>query len=258
MSAEPQGSRPSSGIPTLPASGQTSVFDIEPPVEPQLPSAGMAPPAPAPPVRRSGNLVVDGGAAAAKVAKKARRRRRRRDKVLGRAAIVVLLAGVAAAGYAGYESFRSEQDDERFTIDAETGNSVLIDADGARDVVGDTDDSTAPTTAAPRRLAQPLEIAALLPPDVDLIGRSLDPASGFTRYLVDADLAINAQRQGAGDWLASLRALPQSTAVGDASLVPALASGQLLIAYTSTNGVHVSRLVVVAPDYDIVIDAVAG
>jgi hypothetical protein len=179
--------------------------------------------------------------AGAKVARKAMRRRRRLDRVIGRVAIVVLLAALAGAAYAGYVGFKDQDADS--TSDSAAG---AADQTNGFAIVGE-----------PAQLTAPLAISAVMPPEITLMARAIDPAEGFVRYIVDADLAVNSQRQQAGDWLREMRGLPQTSAVSRQSIVPDLVSGQMFVAYTTSDGVHVDRLVVLNPDENIVVDAVA-
>jgi hypothetical protein len=213
------------------------------------------------------------------------KRKQRRNKMLGWVMAVVVLGGLAAAGYVLYTMFQDEQD-AREAAQAADSSPPLVNgqqpgaltplgeqtqvigaledlnsnatpsagalvgaADAAQNAVDQLNGSTGTAPASPTTA-----LSDVLPPGIVAVATELQPLDGFTRYLVIVDDAARAQPLATPGWLDRLKALPQAApdSAGFSEL-PAVDSGEIAIAVQSS-GDQVTRLVVLSTDPEIRVD----
>lgn len=317
--SEPSGDPVPDDVPYLPPSLPT----LPPVVPPQpvtqvapdsadlpfLPNAPVAasPPSPAPPafdakaMVASQKHVVDNpvyGAipkstpeslAAAKALRDTARRKRTRNKVIGRSVALVILGGIGAGGWFGYQAYQDDQD--RLAADkaaraaaGETSSGVapgaltplgnqenVIDAldainsggatasaGGLLDIVDQAEAAVNDINGTPNSdvagSPSALTIGDLLPEPVVRLGTRLDDIDGYERYVIDARRFATDNPTDYARFLAVVQAQPQSDpAAAVAGVVPQLQTGEIGFAVLH-DGDRVVRAVIVSTDPAIHLD----
>lgn len=318
-SPEPTGSDAPLGEPYLPAAPpppQLPTLPAPEPVAPQpssgqpvLPTAAPIAPVPSPEPQpfdakamvASQKHVVDNpvyGAipkstpeslAAAKALRDTARRKRTRNKVIGRSVALVILGGIGAGGWFGYQAYQDDQD--RLAADkaaraaaGETSSGVapgaltplgnqenVIDAldainsggatasaGGLLDIVDQAEAAVNDINGTPNSdvagSPSALTIGDLLPEPVVRLGTRLDDIDGYERYVIDARRFATDNPTDYARFLAVVQAQPQSDpAAAVAGVVPQLQTGEIGFAVLH-DGDRVVRAVIVSTDPAIHLD----
>ena len=228
-----------------------------------------------------------GTEASRKAAKELRakaQRKRARNKLLGRVLGLLLLVGLAAGGWFGYQAYQDEQDrnaaeraaalDDDGTADpaaltplgeqAEVvaGLDNLSDApvgragglagaiDSAREVAGGANADGATTDAA----ATPFSYDTVVPPIVRTNGERLPDATGRETYVIAADEFAQGDPDAYGLFMRLMAIQPQLIPGADAFAdLPTVAPDQIIISVARTDD-RIERAIVVGESVDLHVD----
>jgi hypothetical protein len=215
-------------------------------------------------------------------------RKRARNKLLGRVLVVLLLAGVAAGGWFGYQAYQDEQErnaadraaaaDDDDTDDpaaltplgeqAEVvaGLDTLSDApvgragglagaiDSAREVVGDGSEGDDEAAADPGAAPTPFTYDVVVPPIVRTNGERLPDATGRETYVINADEFAAGDPDGFGLFVRLMaiqpQLIPEANAFAD---LPPVAPDQIIISVVRT-GDRIERAIVFGESVDLRVD----
>jgi type II secretory pathway pseudopilin PulG len=287
---------PPGGKPFPPPTRSTPLADFVP----FLPPVQRAEPVPEKPVVFDAKMMVDAtkrkiehpvygmmptgteeGRAAIQLARTAMKRRRARNNLIARAVAVVVLGGIAAAGWFGYQAYRDDQDRQKAeraanaegeapgaatalgeqaqVIDvmedlnsggaAPSAGALLGAVDDAQAVVGETNN--------PGAQAQTIKVTDVLPLAANTATTPTGTADGLDLFQIDAEQFQLLAPEEFALWTARWTSAPQTTPADPAlAALPAVDNGQIAIGMMVDGGV-VTRLLIAstAPAIHIVIDS---
>ena len=211
-------------------------------------------------------------------------RKKSRNKAFVRVLGLVLLAGIAAAGWFGYQAYQDEQNAESAVVsddrDAEEiledfgSQGQMINAqdalneavvprvgggglggaiDSAREAVGDINgDAAIETGDAPA--PTPFTYDVVVPPIVQKIGERFPDATGRETYVVNADEFAQGDPEAFGLWVRLMAIQPQLIPEAEAFVgLPAVAADEIVIAVVR-NGDQIEQATVVGESVALRVD----
>lgn len=261
---------------------------------PYLPPVQRAEPVPEKPVVFDAKMMVDAtrrkvehpvygtmpagteeGRAAIQLARTAMRRKRTRNKLIARAVAVVIVGGIAAAGWFGYQAYRDDQDRQKagraaIAEDEATGAAtplgkqarviaVMEDLNSggatpsAGGLLGAVDDAQAVVgeTNSPGAQVQTIKVTDVLPLAASTATTPTGTADGLDLFQIDAEQFQLLAPEEFALWTARWRSAPQTTPTDPAlAALPAAETGQITIGMLVDDGL-VTRLLIASSDPEI-------